>query len=109
MVVARVNGYVIEPGADLSYAELRDADLWAANMDGANLWGANLIGTKLTGANLSDSDLYSAKLSGADLTSAHANDFIDVGDYAPTLIRLDQAVPICDSTSPVAYPKDADR
>ena len=52
----RVNGYTIEPGADLR----GQADLARANLSGANLSGANLI----------DATLYKANLNGADLAGA---------------------------------------
>ena len=41
-----VNGYTIEPGANLRRADLRRADLKGANLEGANLTGANLEGAK---------------------------------------------------------------
>ena len=46
-----VNGYTIEPGADLI----------GANLSGANLSGANLRSADLSGANLSDANLRSAQ------------------------------------------------
>jgi uncharacterized protein YjbI with pentapeptide repeats len=91
-----VNGYTIEPnanlrGANLSGADLRGADLTMANLNGANLhgadlrganlrWadlrvallrGANLYGANLNGANLSGADLSEADLYGADLREAN--------------------------------------
>ena len=60
-----VNGYTIEPGADLSGADLRDADLTAADLTGADLSGADL-----RDADLKDADLRDADLSGADLSFA---------------------------------------
>ena len=48
--VVEVNGYKIEPGADLS-----GADLSGANLTGANLTGANLTGANLTGAVMPES------------------------------------------------------
>jgi len=53
-----VNGYQIEPGADL-----RDA----------NLANANLKNVDVTGADLSDADLTYANLTGANLTDANLN------------------------------------
>ena len=52
-----VNGYTIEPRADLYGANLEGADLRVANLEGANLRGADLEGADLYGA-----DLYGAKL-----------------------------------------------
>jgi len=76
-----VNGYKIEPyanlyGAKLTGANLSDAKLTGANLSGANLSGAkltdaNLYGAKLTDANLSDANLSGANLSGAKLTDAN--------------------------------------
>ena len=40
MVVVEVNGYKIEPGADLYKADLYKANLQWANLEGANLSGA---------------------------------------------------------------------
>jgi hypothetical protein len=50
-------GYTIEPGADLRYADLRysdlrGADLRYANLRGANLWGADIQHANLRGASL---------------------------------------------------------
>ena len=47
-----VNGYKVEPGADLSGANLRDVDLRYANLRNANLTEAELAGADLTGADL---------------------------------------------------------
>ena len=44
VVVVEVNGYTIEPGADLSGADL----------EGVNLIGAGLRGANLTGARVND-------------------------------------------------------
>ena len=80
-----VNGYKIEPeadlrganldNADLQGAQLMSADLTGANINGANLWGAdlrdaNLTDAKLKEAILTDAYLYDADLTGADLTDA---------------------------------------
>ena len=46
MVVVEVNGYTIEPGANLERA-----DLAVAYFKGTNLTSANLEGTKLRSAN----------------------------------------------------------
>ncbi|SVB41131.1 uncharacterized protein METZ01_LOCUS193985, partial [marine metagenome] len=53
VVVVEINGYTIEPGA--------------------NLEGADLNGVNLEGANLSDAYLNGANLEGADLTSTFAD------------------------------------
>ena len=50
MVVVEVNGYTIEPGANLTGANLGDANLEGANLNGAWLEGANLNGANLNGA-----------------------------------------------------------
>ena len=70
-----VNGYTIQPGADLSGADLRNADLSgvelsAANLNDADLSGADLSGAILLGVDLRDADLSGADLSGADLRDA---------------------------------------
>jgi len=49
VVVVEVNGYEVEPGANLEGANLEEADLKGANLTGANLTGANLIGANPTG------------------------------------------------------------
>ena len=49
MVVVEVNGYTIEPGADLA-----GANLGRANLSGADLSGADLSGAILLDANLSE-------------------------------------------------------
>ena len=45
----QVNGYVLEPRANLFGAKLRNADLTNADLSGANLTNAVLIGANLTG------------------------------------------------------------
>ena len=72
----KVNGYTIEPGADLRRADLRDADLQKAKLYSANLQSANLQGAKLQVADLRYADLQKAclrdaKLQGADLHGAY--------------------------------------
>ena len=47
MVAVEVNGYTIEPGADLYEAVLTGAALTRANLDGANLTGVDLSGANL--------------------------------------------------------------
>jgi hypothetical protein len=65
-----INGYCIEPFADLHGANLRGADLHGANLRGANLRDANLYGADLRDANLHGADLRGADLRGADLRGA---------------------------------------
>jgi hypothetical protein len=77
----KVNGYEIEPCAelrrsDLSYADLHGADLRGANLEDADLsesclGGANLRYAYLSGADLSGADLSGANLSGANLIMAY--------------------------------------
>ncbi len=71
-----VNGYTIEPGANLQGANLTGANLFGAdlsiaNLQGANLRGANLTGANLQGANLEGATLFKAKLEGVNLTGAN--------------------------------------
>jgi uncharacterized protein YjbI with pentapeptide repeats len=47
-----INGYQIEPGANLRGACLVCAILWGADLEGAKLEGADLKWTNLWGANL---------------------------------------------------------
>jgi uncharacterized protein YjbI with pentapeptide repeats len=63
-----VNGYKIEPGANLSGANLLMADLTGVDLRGADLEGADLREAKLTGANLEG-----ANLGGVFLYRAKAN------------------------------------
>jgi hypothetical protein len=48
-----INGYIVGPGADLSYADLTGADLEGVDLQGADLSGADLSGADLRGALLS--------------------------------------------------------
>ena len=57
-----VNGYKIEPCANLSYANLSYANLSSANLYRANLYGANLTGADLSYADLCRANLYRANL-----------------------------------------------
>lgn len=76
----KVNGYAIEPranlfganlyGANLYGADLYGADLRGADLEGADLYGADLYGANLRGANLRRANLRRANLSGADLREA---------------------------------------
>jgi len=59
-----VNGYTIEPGADLREADLRGAKLTGA-FRGADLTGADLTGADLTVADLTVANLTKVKLNGA--------------------------------------------
>ena len=46
-----VNGYEIEPGADLTGANLKEVNLSGVDFSGADLTGADLEGANLTGVN----------------------------------------------------------
>jgi len=61
VVVVEVNGYTIEPGANLYRAVLSEANLAGADLAGADLSGAHLSGAHLSGANLSGANLSWAK------------------------------------------------
>ena len=61
VVAVEVNGYTIEPGANLRRADLRRADLKGASLADANLYLANLEGANLEGANLTGANLEGAK------------------------------------------------
>ena len=54
-----VNGYIIEPGADLTGADLFGADLSDADLTGADLYKADLSAADLSGAD-PDADLSGA-------------------------------------------------
>ena len=69
-----VNGYKIEPNADLEGANLSGANLRDDNLSSANLDGADLEGAVLNGANLTNADLEVATLTGATLTGANLED-----------------------------------
>ena len=60
-----VNGYKIEPFANLKGAYLKGANLKGANLEGADLYGANLYGAYLECANLKGANLEGANLYGA--------------------------------------------
>ena len=87
-----INGYVIEPGADLSGASFRRTDMTGADLSGANLTNVDFKETILVGANLSganftgelnhygglnvglfNADLTNANLSNANLTLVNLN------------------------------------
>jgi hypothetical protein len=61
------NGYKIEQGADLKYADLRDADLRNADLRNADLRGADLRNADLRGADLKYADLRDADLTGTKI------------------------------------------
>ena len=65
-----VNGYKIQPGADLRGADLRGADLTGADLTGADLTSANLTEANLTEANLTDANFTDANLKGANVWGA---------------------------------------
>lgn len=67
----KVNGYEIEPYANLRWADLRGADLKGADLKGADLRGAHLKGADLREADLREAYLTGAHLSGAHLKGAH--------------------------------------
>ena len=76
-----VNGYTIEPGANLTNADLTFADLYNADLYNANLTNADLFYADLGGADLGGADLSGANLSGAilehtDLTGANLTDAV---------------------------------
>ena len=52
VIVTMVNGYQIQPYANLRGANLYGADLYGADLRGANLYGANLSSADLRGADL---------------------------------------------------------
>ena len=66
-----VNGYTIEPGADLSGVNFSGSDLSGRNLSGANLSGANLSRARLTRADLTGANLRGANLTGATLRGAN--------------------------------------
>jgi uncharacterized protein YjbI with pentapeptide repeats len=61
-----VNGYTIEPGANL-----RGANLRGANLSGVDLAGANFEGADLSGANLTDVHGYGTRFALANLTEVN--------------------------------------
>ena len=54
LIATTVNGYDIEPGANLSGADLINANLIKASLNLARLNGANLSGADLRGSDLTD-------------------------------------------------------
>ena len=65
-----INGYLVGPSANLSYANFTGENLSGLNLVGATLYGTTLSGANLSGANLTDANLTDANLSGADMTYA---------------------------------------
>lgn len=61
----------LEPGADLTSANLTDAHLVLADLFGADLSDAILANAILVAADLTDADLASVNLNGANLTGAY--------------------------------------
>ncbi len=68
-----VNGYTIEPGADLSGVNLSGADLSGADLSGADLSRARLTRADLARANLRGANLTRTNLRGANLKGAVAD------------------------------------
>ena len=68
-----VNGYKIEPKAQLVQANLKAADLERAPLWGADLRNAKLRRAKMKNADLRDADLRDADLRHADLRGANLN------------------------------------
>ena len=58
MVVVEVNGYTIEPAANLEWANLEWARLTGVNLVGARLTGANLTGVNLEGATANEGTVW---------------------------------------------------
>jgi uncharacterized protein YjbI with pentapeptide repeats len=63
-----VDGFLIGPGANLTFAALQNANLVDADLDGATVYAANLSGCDLTDANLTDANLMGTALENTDLT-----------------------------------------
>lgn len=63
------NGYIVKPGANLSYADLSGLDMREKSLYGANLTGAVLYGSDIKYSNLSQVDLWYANMSGSSLDS----------------------------------------
>ena len=62
-----VNGYKIEPYANLKGANLKGANLKGADFYGADFYGADLVGADLWGADLRGAYLYGANLAGTGI------------------------------------------
>ena len=72
--ILKEHGYDCLRGADLRYADLRDANLHGADLRGAYLCRADLHGADLRDAYLCRADLRGADLSHADLSDADLRD-----------------------------------
>jgi hypothetical protein len=83
VVVVEVNGYTIEPGADLREANLERASLMGAFLPGADLQRANLIEANLSGAFLSGANLEWANLKRANLAEAN----LDRANLVETMVN----------------------
>ena len=62
-----VNGYTIEPYADLEGVDFEGVDLTGVDLIGANLRGANLSKANLSWVDLEKADLWDANFDGANL------------------------------------------
>jgi hypothetical protein len=79
-----INGYTIEPNANLKganltrahllYVNLTGANFEGANLTGANFEGANLTGASFTGAYCRGAEFRDANLTGADFTGAYCRE-----------------------------------
>jgi uncharacterized protein YjbI with pentapeptide repeats len=78
-----MGGYLIGPGAYLSYANLSGFNLSGLNLSSAVLYGANLSGANLTDANLTDANLTEANLDAAILTGANLTGVTWSNDTCP--------------------------
>ena len=74
MEAVEVNGYMIEPGADLRRADLSAVNLAGADLSAVNLEGVDLNGAWLEGTDLPGADLSRANLWGANLEEAVADE-----------------------------------
>ena len=74
LIAFTVNGYEIEPCADLSGADLSDTNLERADLSGCNLTNADLSGAKLRLTDLEGANLSGADLSDTNLTLANLQD-----------------------------------
>jgi uncharacterized protein YjbI with pentapeptide repeats len=92
-----INGveYEIEPGVNLSYADLFQADFFGSDLSYVNFSHANLSHATFFGANLSHTNLYHANLSHVNFSGAnlsHANfsgaNVKEVEWPAPTMVLL---------------------
>ena len=85
-----INGYTIEPGANLMAADLSDANLTGSDLKDADLTRsdlrfADLSGSNLSNANLSDATLSRANLSDTNLSDANLSDALyDQNTQFPT-------------------------